>query len=207
MPSAGARASATAVPRSSSGSTWRSSTRLEADGVGCAPLLRRTLERSRRASRRTAAAPAFLGGRREAGRGEDVSEPAELVFVGGTGRSGTTVLGSAPGPPLPLLRRADRVPLPLQPEGARRRRGRPGRRPMSSCASFGPTGGTGSGSARARWSRRASSAAPGSPSTAPARACGSATDEARVRGLHQIVDRERVRARPSRGSRTAATPT
>ena len=66
--------------------------RFEADGVGCTPLLRR---HARAIAGRAggARAPARLpGGRRKAGRGEDVSEPADLVFVGGTGRSGTTVI-------------------------------------------------------------------------------------------------------------------
>ena len=102
--------------------------RFEADGIGCAPLLRahaRAIAGRAGGSRAPARLP---GGRRKAGRGEDVSEPADLVFVGGTGRSGTTVISHLLDHHSRFSRRADRVPLPLQPEGPRRRRRRPGDR-------------------------------------------------------------------------------
>ena len=83
------------------------------------------------------------GGEREPAAGALVSDAAELVFVGGTGRSGTTVTAE-------LLGRHSRfcdVPISAgstRPERARRRCQRTGQSESSSTSS-GPTGGTGWG--------------------------------------------------------------
>ena len=117
--------------------------RLEASGARSAPLLRHSLER----------------------RDEDLDPLVYVYDRGPNDRDDRDTRG--PGlrrrhrpqrhahpqlparPPLALSRGADRVPLSLQPEGARRCRRRPRPSPGSSSASCAATGGTGCGSATA----------------------------------------------------------
>ena len=74
----------------------------------------------------------------------------DLVFIGGTGRSGTHVLARLLGPASALRRRPDRVPLSLQQAGHAGPARGPGRRWPPSSTSCATSGGTASGSTASR---------------------------------------------------------
>ena len=158
-------------------STSEALDRLEADGARCAPLLRHSLERRERRPR-----PAGLRLRSRAAMTRDARR-AGLRRRHRPQRHPRPQLPARP--PLALSRRADRVPLPLQPEGARRRghgRDRARGLPRASCAA---TGGTGCGSATAPTCGRS----------------GGRSGAGRDRGLHHDRRAGPLRGGGRRGSR------
>ena len=123
--------------------------RLEADGVACAPLLRR---RSAPApSAEAARRDGLPGGRRPRARGRPMS--ADLVFVGGTGRSGTHVISRLLG----RHSRYEMIPIECRfhfnprasPTSSPARRLRPSS--STSCAASGGTGSATASAPRCAW--------------------------------------------------------
>ena len=178
---------------SSSAPTRRSSPASRPTASAARRSLRRTLERSRRRGAERAGAarrswPAM--GRRWADEAPMSELAPSLVFVGGTGRSGTHVVAKLLDQPLALPRCADRVPLPLQPEGPRRRRHRPGD----------------AGGVPAQAAQLLVAPGPARRARPGARGVAGAGEAARSAASTRSSPRERFETR-SRGSRRAATAT